>query len=93
MLKYTLLAGAFGLAMFAPAYADHDPTGKCDEATMTRYQTDIDAMTDAEKKATSVKELEMAREAMAANKLDECMKFMHNAHQGARGGGDGGSSG
>ncbi len=85
MLKSTLIAAAFGLAMFAPAYADHDPTGKCDEETMTRYQTDIDAMTDAEKKATSIKELENARAAMAANKMDECMTFMHSAHQGARG--------
>ena len=85
MLKSTLIAATFGLLMIAPVYAEHDPTMKCDEDTMTRYQTDIDAMTDAEKKATSVKELEMAREAMKANDMDKCMTHMETAHQGSRG--------
>lgn len=85
MLKSILIGVAFGFVLIAPAYATHDPEMKCDEATMTRYQTDIDAMTDAEKKATSVKELELAREAMKANDTEKCLTHMDTGHQGARG--------
>jgi len=85
MLKSTFIAAAFGFVLIAPASATHDPEMKCDEATMTRYQADIDAMTDAEKRATSVKEMEMAREAMKANDTEKCLTHMDTGHQGARG--------
>jgi hypothetical protein len=70
MIKSALLATFLAMAFVAPAYAASTLT--CDEPTMTKMKTDIDAMTDKEKQTTSVKEWEMAMEEMKGNKLSEC---------------------
>ncbi|MGH6855335.1 MAG: hypothetical protein ACREDN_07945 [Aestuariivirga sp.] len=69
MLKSTLIAAAFGLTLIAPAYADN---AKCDEATFTMMMAEVEALTDASKKEMAMKEMEMAKEKMAANDMDGC---------------------
>jgi hypothetical protein len=69
MLKSTLLATVFGLALIVPASAENS---KCDEATLTSMQTEIDALTDAGKKEAAMKEMQSARDMMAANDLAGC---------------------
>ena len=86
MLKSTLFAALLGLAVIAPAYAQ-DLELKCDEETMTGLDTDIGNMTDKEKQTLAMNDMKMAREAFAAQKMEDCLKFMGSAHQGARGGG------
>jgi uncharacterized protein YmfQ (DUF2313 family) len=72
MIKSALLAAVLGLAFVAPAYAQSDFV--CDEASMTKVKTDIDAMTDKEKQTTSVQEWEQALAEMKGSKLDDCQK-------------------
>jgi|GEM_PF-1831177 len=55
----------------------------CNEAGMTKMQTDMGAMTDATKKDAAMKEMEMARTAMTAGKMDECMMSMGKAMEGS----------
>jgi hypothetical protein len=79
MLKTTLAAAFLGLAFMAPAFAQDM---KCDEATMTKMQADMAAMTDPamkDKVAAASKEMEMAMAAMKDNKADECMTHMKGA--------------
>jgi hypothetical protein len=79
MLKSTIAAALFGLAFIAPAYADDM---KCDEASMTKMQADMDAMTDPamkDKKEMAMKEMEMAMASMKDGKADECMMHMKGA--------------
>ena len=78
MLKSTLLAAVFGLALIVPASAEN---AKCDEATMTSMMTEIEALTDAAKKDTAMKEMEMAKTAMAANDMDGCGGHLDAAHK------------
>jgi hypothetical protein len=53
---------------------------KCDDASMMKLQTDMDAMTgDAMKKDAAMKEMDMAKEAMKANKADDCVMHMDMA--------------
>ena len=91
MLKSTLLATVLSLAFVAPAFAANDFT--CDEATMTKARADIDAMTDAEKKTTSMKEFEMALEEMKGSKLDDCQARMRKLSEKNNSGGDGEAGG
>ncbi|MBC8037966.1 MAG: hypothetical protein H7X89_12200 [Rhizobiales bacterium] len=90
MLKSTLLAATLGLALMAPAYAEDALEMKCDDASMTGLDTEIGAMTDKEKQTMAMNDMKMARDSMAANKMEDCVKFMGSAQQGARGGGSGG---
>ncbi|HUR44000.1 MAG TPA: hypothetical protein VMZ01_07860 [Aestuariivirga sp.] len=69
MLKSTLLAAVFGLALIVPASAENS---KCDEPTLAAMQTEIDALTDAGKKEAAMKEMQMAKDMMAANDMDGC---------------------
>lgn len=75
MLKFAIATAAV-LAFAAPAIA-MDAT--CDEPSMTQMDTDIGAMTDATKKDAAMKEMEMARTAMKANKADDCVMHLGNA--------------
>jgi len=53
---------------------------KCDDASMMKMQTEREAMTDsamAQQKDMAMKEME--KEAVAANKTDECTMHMENA--------------
>lgn len=82
MLKSTLAAALLGFVMIAPAYAQDM---MCDDASMMKMKTDMDAMTDPamkEKKEMAMKEMDMAKESMAANKMDDCKMHMENAKKG-----------
>jgi hypothetical protein len=71
MMKLVFGTAFAGLLLAGPAYAADEM--KCDEATMTKMQTDMDAMTDPAKKEMAMKSMEMAKTAMKDNKMDECM--------------------
>lgn len=70
MIKSALLATAISFAFVVPAYAQQ--TVKCDEASLTQMRTEIDAMTDQEKKAKSIESWDAANAAFKANNVDEC---------------------
>jgi hypothetical protein len=79
MLKSMIAAAVLGLGFIAPAYAQEM---KCDEASMTKMQADMDAMTDPamkDKKDAGMKEMELAMAAMKDGKADECMARMQGA--------------
>lgn len=81
MIKSILAASALGICLIQPAFAD-DAMMKCDDASMMKMQTDMDAMTgDAMKpqKEMAMKEMDMAKDSMKANKTDDCMMHMDNA--------------
>jgi hypothetical protein len=81
MQKSILVAAAFAIAFIQPAFAQ-DTMMKCDDASMMKVQTEMDAITDTsmkEKKEMAMKEMDMAKEAMKANKTDDCMMHMEGA--------------
>jgi hypothetical protein len=81
MLRSTLVAAAFAIAFIQPAFAE-DAMMKCDDASMMKMQTEMDAMTGAamkKKKDMAMKEMAMAKDAMKAKKTDECMMHMEGA--------------
>jgi hypothetical protein len=81
MLKSALVATALAVAFIQPAFAQ-DSMMKCDDASMMKLQTEMDAMTDPammEKKEMAMKEMDMAKEAMKANKTDDCKMHMEGA--------------
>ena len=81
MFRSTLVAAAFAIAFIQPAFAQ-DVMMKCDDASMMKMQTEMDAMTDPamkEKKEMAMKEMDMAKEAMKANKMDDCKMHMEGA--------------
>jgi hypothetical protein len=69
MLKSTLLAAVFGLALIVPASADNQ---KCDDDTWNSMNTEIMALTDATKKDAAMKEMEEAKKMKDANDLAGC---------------------
>ncbi len=80
MLRRILTAGVLGLGL--TNYASAQEMMKCDDESMMKMQTEMDAMTDpamAQQKDMAMKEMAMAKEAMAANKTDECTMHMENA--------------
>jgi 16S rRNA G966 N2-methylase RsmD len=81
MLKSTLVAAAFAIAFIQPAFAE-DAMMKCDDASMMKMQTEMDAMTGAamkKKKEMAMKEMDMAKKAMKEKKTDDCMMHMEGA--------------
>lgn len=71
MIKSALLASAISLAFIVPAYAQQTKV-PCDEPSLAQMRKDIDAMTDADKKAKSLESWTAAETAFKANNLDEC---------------------
>jgi hypothetical protein len=81
MQKSILVAAAFVIAFIQPAFAQ-DTMMKCDDASMMKVQKEMDAMTDAsmkDQKEMAMKEMDMAKEAMKANKTDDCTMHMEGA--------------
>ncbi len=70
MIKSALLASAICFAFVVPAFAQSAVT--CDEASLTKMRTEIDAMTDKDKQAKSLESWTAADAAFKANNLDEC---------------------
>jgi O-antigen ligase len=71
MIKSALLATAISFAFVVPAFAQQAVV-PCDEASLAQMRKDIDAMTDADKKAKSLESWTAAEAAFKANNLDEC---------------------
>ncbi|WP_259667693.1 hypothetical protein [Rhizobium lentis] len=79
--KHTAAAIVVAAASALPVLAQ-DTMMKCDEASMMKMQSDMDAMTDPamkEKKEMASKEMMMAKDSMMANKMDDCRMHMDNA--------------
>jgi hypothetical protein len=70
-----LAAGAMLIALALPAHAQ---TMTCDEATMTKWKTGIDGMSDEAMKTEHMKSYDTAMAAMKANKMDECNKALND---------------
>ena len=73
-MKPLLLTSAlFAMCMFGPAHA-MGPMA-CDEATLTKMQSDMDAMTDPAMKMNkdmAMKQMDMAKMSMQDKKMDDC---------------------
>ncbi|ACP25738.1 hypothetical protein NGR_c19750 [Sinorhizobium fredii NGR234] len=80
MLKKMLVAAAIAAAFGSPAFAQADIV--CDQAGMTKLETDVGQITDSGRKEMAQKELAMAKEALTANDQDKCKTHMTNAMKG-----------
>lgn len=80
MLNKFLIAAFVAAASAGAAYAQADLV--CDQAGMTKLETDVNSITDATKKNEATKEMAMAKEAMAANDTAKCKTHMENAMKG-----------
>ncbi|WEX76227.1 hypothetical protein PYH37_004519 [Sinorhizobium numidicum] len=80
MLKKVLIAAAMSGAFASPLFAQADIV--CDQAAMTKLETDVGQITDAMKKDYAEKELAAAKQALAANDTDTCKTHMSNAMKG-----------
>ena len=78
MTKTFLIATAMTLALGGGAFA---MDMKCDDASMMKMQSDMDAnaMATKDQKDMAMKEMTMAKDSMKANKLDDCAMHMDNA--------------
>ena len=84
MFKITFASAILALSLVQPVFAEDamksEAMMKCDDASMMKLQTDMDAMTgDAMKKDAAMKEMDMAKDAMKANKADDCVMHMDMA--------------
>ena len=82
MIKTLAAAGLLSLALGTSAYA-MDPM-KCDDASMMKMQTEMDAMTDPmmkDQKEMAMKEMTMAKDSMTAGKTDDCTMHMEAAQK------------
>jgi hypothetical protein len=70
MFKSAIFASAICFAFVVPASAQQTVT--CDQTALTKMRTDIDAMTDATKKAQAMASWTAADTAFKANNLNEC---------------------
>ncbi|MBB4185635.1 hypothetical protein [Sinorhizobium terangae] len=80
MLNKVLVAAAMLTAVASPVFAQADI--KCDQAAMTKLETDVGQITDAMKKDYAKKELAMAKEAMNAKDMEKCKTHMSKAMKG-----------
>ena len=87
MLKSTLLATAMCFAFIVPASAAEQI--KCDEASLTKMRSQIDAMTDKDIQKTTMGNWEAAQAAMKANNMQECNDHMADAGKSLMVGGGG----
>jgi len=77
MLTRLLIASAMSVTFAAPVLAQADIV--CDQAALTKLETDISNFTDTTQKDNATKELAMAKEALAANDTEKCKTHMANA--------------
>jgi hypothetical protein len=88
MIKSALLATAICFAFVVPSYSQS--AVKCDEASLTKLRSDIDAMTDKDAQAKSVKSWEEANTAFKANNMEVCNERMTDTGKSLQGQGQGG---
>ena len=77
MTKLLLSTAVLGWFLVGPASAMD--AMKCDDASMTKMKTNMDAMTDPAMKMNkdmAMKHMEMAQTAMKGNKMDDCSAQM-----------------
>lgn len=85
MFKSAFVAAAFAVAFIQPVFAQNSMKAgnatmmKCDDASMMKMQGHMDAMTDPAKKDMAMKEMQMAKDAMKAKKMDDCATHMDGA--------------
>lgn len=85
MFKSAFVAAAFAVAFIQPVFAQNNMKAgnatmmKCDDASMMKMQSHMDAMTDPAKKDMAMKEMQMAKDAMKAKKMDDCAMHMDGA--------------
>ena len=78
-----LTAAAMGFALIAPGPTHAMDMMKCDDASMMKMQTDMDAMNDPAMKMNkdmAMKEMDMAKMAMKDKKMDECSTHLTMAN-------------
>ncbi len=80
MLTRLLIAAVIAAVPVSSALAQADIV--CDQAGMTKLETDVNSITDATKKDMAQKELAMAKEALTANDMEKCKSHMENAMKG-----------
>ena len=91
MFKTTLAAAAFAVLTIQPVFAedamkaDDGMMMKCDDASMMKLQTEMDAVKDESMKMMAMKEMDMAKEAMKADKMDDCTMHMDGAMKAMKG--------
>jgi hypothetical protein len=89
MLRSTVLAAAFAAVFIQPVFAEDAmkpmAMSTCDEASMMKMQAEMDAMTDEAMKTAAMKEMDMAKDAMKANKTDDCVMHMDEAMKAMKG--------
>ncbi|MFJ6326922.1 MULTISPECIES: hypothetical protein [unclassified Rhizobium] len=81
MFRVTIAAALLISAFTLPVYAANTMM-KCDDASMMKAQSEVDAMKDPMmkgKKEMASKEMMMAKEAMKAKKMDDCKMHMDKA--------------
>lgn len=81
MLKFAIATALLMSALTLPAHAANTMM-KCDDASMMKAQSDVDAVTGPkmkEKKEMASKEMMMAKESMKAKKMDDCKMHMDKA--------------
>ena len=77
MPKFIMSTAMIVFILSAPAYAVEHM--KCDDASMMKMQTNMDAMNDPAMKANkdmAMKQMDMAKSSMKENKLDDCSMHM-----------------
>lgn len=84
MIRTALVATAFAALLGNAAFAD-DSMMKCDEASMMKMQTEMNAMKDDAMKANAMKEMDMAKKAMDEKKMDDCTMHMDAAKKAMKG--------
>ena len=81
MIKMIVAAAALSAFAYAPVYAQE--MMKCDDASMMKVQAGVnEAMKDSSMKQQedmAMEHMDMAKKAMAANKMDDCAMHLDEA--------------
>ena len=77
MIKSVVMASAICFAFVVPVAAQTAQL-TCDEATLTKMRSDIDAMTDKEKQKASMANWEAANAAFQGQDLKTCLERLTN---------------
>jgi chorismate mutase len=80
MIKTVLVTATFAIGFIHPAAA-METMMKCDNASMMKVQSEMEAMDSSMKtqKTMAMKEMDMAKKAMKAHKSKECMMHLDSA--------------
>jgi len=89
MFKITFASAILALSLVQPVFAEDamksDAMMKCDDASMMKLQTEMDAVKDESMKMMAMKEMDMAKASMKADKMDDCAMHMEGAMKAIKG--------